>query len=176
MKTNTLSVNAINHLKGIGYQLQDTVDNLRDAPYLFIIDNKVSAVSSANMFRFSLEELVEEEFILKLRPAGEKDKVSKLSMVGHIAYQLLGILNNSENSKITGYDVSWDIKGEDMFSHWMEIFPISPHACGSISLEHLRIILKFAEGYPSYMFRFGYTNVNNEKEIYGTFTPCIIIC
>ena len=177
MKTNSLSEKALEHLESIGYQLQDTVTSLMDAPYLFIIDNKVSAVFSANKFRNSSEELVKEERVLKLRPADEKKKAKKLPEAEKLAYKLVGILNKSVNSKITGYDVSWDVQesSNPYFKGVLEVFPISPQACGDISLKHLKIILNFAEENPLYHFAFGYTNVNNEKEKYGTYTPCIKI-
>ena len=175
MKTNSLSINAINHLKRIGYELQDTVDALTDAPYLFIVDNKVSAILSANTFRCSSEILVKEEFILKLRPSDEKKKIKKLSKREQIAYKLLSILNKSANSKITGYDVSWDVKESRIFKGQLEIFPISSGACGSLSLEHLKLILNFAEEYPLFHFSFSYTDVDNGKEKYGIYRPCITI-
>ena len=175
MKTNSLSINAINHLKRIGYELQDTVDALNDAPYLFIIDNKVSAVLSNKTFRYSSERLVKEEFILKLRPFDEKKKIKKLSKREQIAYKLLSILNKSANSKITGYDVSWDIKESRIFLGHLEIFPISSGACGSISLEHLKLILNFTEKYSCFHFSFSYTDIDNGKEKYGIYRPCITI-
>lgn len=173
MKTNSLNRKAIEHLFIIGYKSNSTVEELCDAPYLFISDNDVSPCFSATQFRDSNKKLMSQEKVLKLRPINESKDVKKLDKRQRDMYKLMKLLNNSKNSKITTYDVSWTIQEDQYDKYKFELLPISPFACGSISMEHLEIILKFAKEHQWISCSIGYTNWNNEKQRYGTSAPCV---
>lgn len=177
MKTNTLNRKAVEHLQNIGYKLTDSIDVILDAPFL-LLDEETQHVSpclSANKFReYNRGKLLTQEQVLKLRPINEIKDVKKLDKKEQSYYKLLKLLNNSKNSKITGYDVSWTIQEcKNKMLGGYEILPISPHACGSISMKHLEIILNFAKEHQNIFICIGYTNYSYEKERYGTYTPCV---
>jgi len=84
-------------------------------------------------------------------------------------------LNSTKNSKIAGYDVSWTLQPQEMDITRLEILPVTNTACGSISMEHLEVILDFAKEHTYIHPSIGYTEWNNEKKRYGTYTPCITL-
>jgi hypothetical protein len=173
MKTNALNRKAIEHLELIGYKLQKPIEEMCDSPYLFITNEEVQVCYSATQFRDSSRKLISQEKVLKLRPISEQKDIKKLSKKQQDMYKLMKLLNNSKNSKITGYDVSWTIQQDKYDKYSFELLPISPYACGSISMEHLEIILQFAKEHRWISCSIGYTNWNNEKQRYGTSTPCV---
>jgi len=166
MKTNALNRKAIEHLQLIGYQLTGTIEEMCDAPYLYIQDDTVST-------GYSALELITQERVLKLRPINEKQVVKEQPKKAQKMYKLLAILNSAKNSNLTGYDVSWTIQKCLNDKYRYEILPISPFACGSISMEHLAIILEFAKANQEIHASISYTGWNDEKKRYGTYTPCI---
>ncbi len=174
MKTKDLGRKHIEHLLNIGYTLGDDVEDLIGFPYIIIKENTLYMCDSVSKFNSFDGELKTKEQILKVRPVGEKAKVEKLlSKKEQKLHELLRLLNTQKNSKITGYDVSWTIQDKKYETDRYEILPISPHACGNISMEHLEIILNFAKKYNYLYPVMSYTNYNREKERYGTYTPCI---
>jgi len=175
MKTNCLNRTAFEHLQLIGYDLADSIDCLCDAPYLFIAEQQVRPCFSATIFRDSNEKLIKQDQVLKLRPVDERNGIKKMDKRDRDIYKLLSILNSTKNSKIVGYDVSWSVQKCSFDKYQTEIFPISPCACGSISMEHLEIILEYHKQHPYLFMAIGYTDWNNEKARYGTYTPCIRI-
>ena len=173
MKTNALNRKAIEHLENIGYKLEKPIEEMCDSPYLFIINNEVLTCHSATQFRESDRKQITQEKVLKLRPLSGAKEVSKLPKRQQDMYKLMKLLNNAKNSKITGYDVSWTIQQDPYEKYRFELLPISPYACGSISMEHLEIILQFAKEHQWIHCSIGYTNWNDEKKRYGTYTPCV---
>lgn len=173
IKTKSLSKKALNHLKSIGYILDDTLGVLSDSPFLLFSDKTIHACYSVNEFRNFDGQLRNENQILKLRPATEKSEVSKLSKNEKTFYKLLTLLNNRKNSKMTGYDVSWSIQANKTFNT-LEIFPISQYSCGNISMKHLELVLEFAKQ-NNINIRFSYTDVFDENKKYRTYTPCIVL-
>jgi hypothetical protein len=173
MKTNALNRKAIEHLELIGYKLQKPIEEMCDSPYLFITNEEVQTCYSATQFRDSSRKLITQEKVLKLRPINEQKDIKKLSKRQQDMYKLMKLLNNAKNSKIDGYDVSWTIQEEKYDKHSFELLPISPHACGCISMKHLEIILQFAKEHQWISCSIGYTDWNNEKKKYGTSTPCV---
>lgn len=173
MKTNALNRKAIAHLEIIGYKLQESVEKLCDAPYLFFTNDIVEPCFSAIQFHESTKKLITQENVLKLRPINEKTDIKKLSKRERDIYKLLNLLNNPTNSKIAGYDVSWTIQKCNWDDYQLELLPNSPYACGSISMKHLEIIIGFVKNHPWLSCSFGYTDWNDEKKIYGTSTPCV---
>lgn len=173
MKTNSLSRKAIEHLEIIGYKLQEPIEKMCDAPYLFITNEEVQPCFSATQFRDSSRKLIAQEKVLKLRPISEPKDIKKLSKRQQDMYKLMKLLNNAKNSKVTGYDVSWTIQEDKYDKYRFELLPNSPNASGSISMEHLEIILQFAKEHKWIHCSIGYTDWNNEKKRYGTSTPCV---
>ncbi len=173
MKTNTLNRKAIEHLQLIGYKLTEPIEKMCDAPFLLISNLEVRPCFSANEFRDFSGKLKGQDQILKLRPATEAKEVKKLPKKEQDAYKLMKMLNNVKNSKITGYDVSWTMQREKYDPLRLELLPISPFACGGISMEHLEIIVQFAKEHQWHSLSIGYTNWNEEKKRYGTYTPCV---
>jgi len=176
MKTNTLGRKALEHLELIGYKLSKPIDEMCDAPFIIITDTTIEPIYSAIKFRDCGRKLISEEKVLKLRPVNEKLEVKKLPKRQQDMYKLMNLLNSTKNSKITNYDVSWTIQEDKYDKFRFEILPISPYACGSISMEHLEIILKFAKEHQWVSCSIGYTNWNNELKRYGTSTPCVRMC
>lgn len=174
MKTKELSRKHVEHLQNIGYTTKHTVEDITDAPYILFKDNTFYPCFSVKEFNDFGGELKTKEQILKIRPIDEKAKVKTLDKKEQKLHELLRLLNTQKNSKITNYDVSWSIQEKKYDKGRYEIFPISPHACGSISMEHLEIILNFAKKHPYLYPVMSYTNYNGEKERYGTSTPCIM--
>lgn len=173
IKTKELSRKHIEHLLTIGYSLDIDMKDMIDAPYVLIKGNKLESCFSVNAFNSFSGDLKTKEQVLKLRPEEEKAKIKTLDKKEQKLHELLRLLNTQKNSKITGYDVSWSIQERKYDKGRYEIFPISPHACGSISMEHLEIILDFAKKHPYLYPSLSYTNYNQNKERYGTSTPCI---
>jgi hypothetical protein len=173
MKTQALNRKAIEHLELIGYELSESIDKLCDSPYLLIIDNRVMPCYSVKQFQETVGEILPQEKVLKLRPLNEAKEIKKLSKKQQEMYKLMILLNNSINSKITGYDVSWTIQEDKYDKDRFELLPVSPHACGSISMEHLEIILKFAKEHNWIHCSLSYTDWNDEKKRYGTSKPCV---
>jgi len=175
MKTNTLNRKAIEHLQIIGYKLTDSVEKIIDSPFLLFTENEIKTCYSAKEFNNYAGKLKTQEQLLKLRPKNEVKEFSNLSKREQEFYKLLNLLNNAKNNKIAGYDVSWTIQKKRYADYRWEILPISPFACGSISMEHLGIVLNFAKEHQWHNISISYTNWSQEKERYGTYTPCIII-
>lgn len=173
MKTKNLGRKALEHLEIIGYKLIKPIEELTDSPFLFLIDDEVHTCTSVKEYQSSSLQEKKQEQILKLRPKLEKLKVKELSAKEKILYKLLAKLNTKKVSSITGYDVSWTIQEVKREHNRFEILPISPHACGSISMEHLEVILEFAKKYPHIHPTLSYTDWNDEKKRYGTYKPCI---
>lgn len=173
MKTRELARKHIEHLLNIGYKTVYKLDEIIDAPYILFKDTTFYTCHSAQEFNDFVGTLKTREQILKLRPIKEKTKIKTLNKKEQQLYKLLNVLNSFKNSQITGYDVSWSIQEREYDKGRYEIFPISPHACGSISMEHLEIILNFAKKNINLHPTLSYTNYNQEKERYGTSTPCI---
>lgn len=173
MKTNALNRKAIEHLELIGYKLQKPIEEMCDSPYLFITNEEIRPCNSATQFRDSSRKLIAQEKVLKLRPINEQKDIKKLSKKQQDMYKLMKLLNNAKNSNIAGYDVSWTIQEDKYDKYRFELLPNSPHACGSISMEHLEIIIQFAKEHQWISCSIGYTDWNNEKKIYGTSTPCV---
>lgn len=174
MKTKELGRKHIEHLLSIGYILGDNIENIIDFPYIIIKENTLYTCDSVKEFNDFVGELKTKESILKIRPVGEKLKIKTLDKKEQKLHELLRLLNTQKNSKITDYDVSWSIQEKKRDIGRYEIFPISPHACGSISMEHLEIVLNFSKKH-SYLYPvLSYTNYNREKDRYGTYTPCIM--
>lgn len=173
MKTKDLGRKHIEHLLSIGYTLGDSIEELIDFPYVLIKENTLYICDSVKEFNDFDGELKTKEQILKVRPAEEKLKIKTLDKKEQKLHELLRLLNGKKNSQITDYDVSWSIQEKKYEIGRYEIFPISPHACGSISMEHLEIILNFAKKHPYLYPTLSYTNYNQEKARYGTYTPCI---
>ena len=175
MKSHTVNRKVIEHLQIIGYKLTDTIEKTLDAPFLLFHNNEIKICYSASEFRDNSGKLKTSEQLLKLRPKTETKDVSRLSKREQSFYKLLKLLNSSMNSKITGYDVSWTIQKKKYEDYRWEILPISPFACGSISMEHLEIILNFAKEHQFASVSISYTNWSEEKERYGTYTPCVCV-
>lgn len=175
MKSNTLNRKVIEHLLIIGYKLTDTIEKTLDAPFLIFNNNEIKICYSANEFRDNSGKLKTGEHLLKLRPKNEIKQVSKLLKREQEFYKLLKLLNNSKNSKITNYDVSWTIQKKKYEDYRWEILPINPFSCGSISMEHLEIIVNFAKEHQFAHVSISYTNWSEEKERYGTYTPCVCV-
>ena len=173
MKTKDLGRKHIEHLLNIGYALGDSIEDLIDFPYVLIKENTLYICDSVKEFNDFGGVLKTKEQILKIRPAEEKSKIKTLSKKEQKLHELLRLLNTQKNSKITNYDVSWSIQERKNDDGRYEILPISPYACGSISMEHLEIILNFAKKHPYLHPTLSYTNYNGEKERYGTLTPCV---
>ena len=144
-----------------------------DSPYLFITNEEVQPCYSATQFRDSSRKLIAQERVLKLRPINEQKDIKKLSKRQQDMYKLMKLLNNAKNSKIDGYDVSWTIQEDKYDKHRFELLPNSPHACGSISMKHLEIILQFAKEHQWISLSIGYTDLKKKKKRYGTSTPCV---
>jgi hypothetical protein len=171
-KTNNLQKKAIEHLFEIGFTSERTMDEIVDSPYLIVSNSIIEICSSAKEFINNNYPKKTQEQVLKLRPFNEKELIVKMSKKDKLVYKLLSILNNKKNSNITGYDVSWTIqKNKD---NSINILPISPFSCGCISKEHLSIMLKFSED-NSLDFSLRYTEWNDEKSKFGTYTPCFHI-
>jgi hypothetical protein len=175
MKSNTLNRKVIEHLLIVGYKLTDTIEKTLDAPFLIFNNNEIKLCYSANEFRDNSCKLITGEKLLKLRPKTEVKEIKKLSKREQEFYKLLKLLNNSKNSNITGYDVSWTIQKKKYEDYRWEILPISPSACGLISMEHLELILNFAKEHQWVSVSISYTNWSEEKERYGTYTPCVCV-
>lgn len=176
MKTQNLARKAIEHLILIGYTSSESVESLSDAPYIFLTEkNEIIPCFSNSEFRNNSGKLKNQEQILKLRPKNENSEFKKLSKKEQLIYKLLKILNSTKISKIAGYDVSWSIQKSSIYDHQWEIVPISPHACGSITMEHLEVVLAFAKEHIHLSISIGYTDWNSEKKRYGTSKPCIRI-
>ena len=173
MKTKELGRKHIEHLFNIGYTLGDNIEDIIDFPYVVIKDNALYICDSVKEFNDFAGDLKTKEQILKLRPLDEKSKIKTLDKKEQKLYELLKLLNTQKSSKITGYDVSWTIQEKRNEVGRYEILPIAPHACGSISMEHLEIILNFAKKYTYLYPVLSYTNYNRETDRYGTSTPCI---
>lgn len=173
MKTKELGRQHIEHLINIGYATDKSVEELIDSPYILFYGEKFTSSNSVKEYKdFNGTEKTKEQ-ILKLRPIKEKENIKTLTKKEQKLYQLLKLLNTNKYSKITGYDVSWDIQEKESDRGRFEIFPISPQACGSISMEHLEIILDFAKKNTDLHPTLSYTNYNKNKERYGTYRPCI---
>lgn len=175
MKSNTLNRKVIEHLLIIGYKLTDTMEKTLDAPFLIFNNDEIKLCYSANEFRNNDFKLKTSEQLLKLRPKTETKDIKKLSKKEQDFHKLLKLLNNSKNSQITGYDVSWTIQKKKYENYRWEILPISPHACGSISMKHLEIVLNFAKDHCWTHVSISYTNWSEENQRYGTYTPCICL-
>ena len=173
MKTKSLNRKAIEHLITIGYSSNEDLNKLSDAPYLIIAENEIIPCYSNSEFNNVTRTLKTQEQILKLRPKTEQTDFKKLSKKEQQFYALLKRLNTVKISRITGYDVSWAIQKAKYEDFRWEILPISPHACGSISMEHLEVVLNFAKEHNWLNVSIGYTDWNEEKKRYGTSTPCI---
>jgi len=173
MKTKDLGRKHIEHLLSIGYILGDKIEDLIGFPYVLIKENTLYICDSVKEFNDFDGALKTKEQILKVRPAEEKAKIKTLNKKEQKLHELLRLLNGKKNSQITGYDVSWSIQEKKDEVGRYEILPISPHACGSISMEHLEIVLDFAKKNPYLFPTLSYTNYNGEKERYGTYIPCI---
>lgn len=173
MKTNALNRKAIEHLELIGYKLQRSIEEMCDAPYLFIGNGEITPCFSTTQFRESPRKLITQEKVLKLRPVNESIEVKKLPKRQQDMYKLMKLLNSTKNSKVAGYDVSWTLQKREYDEYEFELLPNSPQACGSISMEHLEIILQFAKNHKWISCSIGYTDWNNEKKRYGTSTPCV---
>ena len=173
MKTKELGRKHLEHLLNIGYATTFTVEELIDSPYILIKDNSIKTCSSVKDFNDFSGELKTKEQILKCRPLLEKTAVKKLSHKEQKIFELMRLLNTKKYSQVTGYDVSWTVQAVKNEHDRYQLLPISPHACGSISMEHLEIILEFAKKNTYLHPTLSYTNYNGEKERYGTYTPCI---
>lgn len=173
-KTKELSRGAIEHLISVGYKLINDISIIEDCPYLLISDNVINKCYSANQYRTFFGQEKTQPQVLKIQKEISVKERKKLTAKEKGAYKLLKLLNNQKNSKITGYDVSWTIQ-ERKHDSQLEILPISPHACGSISMKHLEIVLNFAKDYTWMYPSISYTNYNGENERYGTYTPCILL-
>lgn len=173
MKTKSINRKAIEHLVNIGYNTNEDLNKLADAPYLIITENEILPCYSNSEFNNITRELKTQEQILKLRPKTEAKDFKKLSKKEQQFYALLKKLNTVKISNITGYDVSWTIQQSKYEKYRWEILPISPYACGSISMEHLEVILNFAKEHQWLNVSIGYTDWNEEKKRYGTSTPCV---
>lgn len=173
MKTKELSRAHVEHLITIGFTTDQDLENIIDAPYIIFKNNKFYTCYSVKEFNDFDGILKTKEQILKLRPIEEKSKIKTLSKKEQKLHELLRLLNTQKNSKITEYDVSWSIQEKEREAGRYEIFPISPTACGSISMEHLEIILDFAKKNTNLYPTLSYTNYNKNKERYGTYRPCI---
>jgi hypothetical protein len=172
-KTRELSRSHIEHLHLIGYYKEDNVEELMDYPYLILAGNKITGITSAQDYRSSSFKVLSKERVLKLRPEKEKKEVKTMSKKEQLLHKLLATLNNQKNSGILGYDVSWTIQKVQRETERFEILPISPYACGSISMKHLEIILDFAKKNTDIHPTLSYTNYNQDEERYGTSKPCI---
>jgi len=173
IKTKELGRSHVEHLLNIGYILSNTMEELIDSPYILIEENTLRICSSIKEFNEFKGNQKTKEQILKLRYSEEKDKIKTLGKKEQKLHELLRLLNSAKNSKITGYDVSWSIQEKKYERGRYEIFPISPNACGSISMEHLEIILNFNKKNPDLSPTLSYTDYNREKERFGTYKPCI---
>jgi len=173
MKTTSLNRKRLEHLALIGYKLQKPIEEMCDSPYFFITDKEIQTCYSAIQFRDSNRKQISPEKVSKLRPINENKEIKSLSPREKQMHELMHLLNNAKNSKITGYDVSWTIQREKYDKFRFELLPNSPHACGSISMEHLEIILGFAKNHKWLSCSIGYTDWNDEHKRYGTYTPCV---
>lgn len=175
MKTNALNRKAFEHLGLIGYILEKPVEEMIDAPFVFIEKDQVTTCYSVTTFKASSDKLIQQEQVLKLRPINEPVEVKKMPRNQQDAHKLLSVLNSRKNHNVAGYDVSWSIQESSWNIGTLDIVPISPNACGSISMPHLELVLQFAKDHPWLHVSIGYTDWNNEKKRYGTSKPCISI-
>ena len=174
-KTKELSRKAIEHLLIIGCKTDCEIEKLKDAPYLLINKGIIKTCFSVKEYRdFGYSEKQENK-ILKLQKELPLKQKKELTHKEKAAYKLVKLLNNTKNSKITGYDVSWTLQPQERDVTKLEILPITNTACGSISMEHLEVILNFAKEHNYVYPSIGYTDWNNEKKRYGTYTPCVTL-
>jgi hypothetical protein len=172
-KTRELSRSVLEHLINIGYKSNNSIEELADSPYLLIDNYAITVCDSVKDFNNFKADLKTWEQVLKFRPKKEKEEFKKKDKKLQTLYKLLNLLNTKKVSTITGYDVSWAIQEHSYEKGRYEVLPISPHACGSISMEHLEVILDFAKKHPFIHPTLSYTDYNDNKKRYGTSRPCI---
>jgi len=109
-KTKEISVKAMSHLLSIGCTTNHPVKELEDSPYLLINKGVIKPCFSVKEYRDFEYSEKQENKILKIQKELPLKEKKKLTHREKAAYQLVKLLNNSKNSKITGYDVSWTIQ------------------------------------------------------------------
>lgn len=170
-KTKEVSENAIEHLLEIGYVRLDELSELLDSPYILFKDGVLQKTSSRKAYNnYSVKEKTHTQ-ILKLRKPIDKVKKEKMSYVEKAANDLLSILNKSPN--LLGYEVIFNIQEYEAFPGSYNIFPITPTASGSISIDHAKKVIEFADKNLDVQLSFGYTDWCDQKKKYGTSYPCI---
>lgn len=164
----------IEHLKTIGYTLEDSVDTLTDSPYIISNGGSIKSTTSVSAFKDSHCDELDEVKLLKLQPELE---VKKEDRVYQLAARLVKHLNTNKIKNSDDYDQIFTVQKawNEMLTNKWEVLSVSPNACGSISGEKMRIIMDWLDkNCPGWIdYSFGYTDYNENKKRYGTSRPCI---
>ena len=164
----------IEHLINIGYISKRSIEELSDSPYLLAISNELYDSNSVKEYRESSLIELNESNLLKLQSSNEIIKEDKVFEIGN---KLIKYLNTKKISLSDSYEVIFGIQKPrflSSISKW-EIVPISPNACGSISMGKMKLIMEWLEkNSPNHIrYLFSYTDYADSKKKYGTSRPCI---
>jgi hypothetical protein len=164
----------IEHLINIGYISERSVDELSDSPYILAVSRELYDCNSVKEYRESSLIELNESNLLKLQSSNEAIKEDEVFEIGN---KLIKYLNTKKISLSDNYEVIFKIQESTFAStidKW-EIVPISPNACGSISMGKMKLIMEWLDkNSPIHIrYSFSYTDYANSKKKYGTSRPCI---
>jgi hypothetical protein len=174
-KARELRKPVIEHLLNIGYKSNHSVEALCNSPYIIAHNNYLLSINLVSPYRESNFHELNESSLLKLQP---EINIIKTDKVFEIGSKLIKYLNTKKISLSDDYEVIFAIQkpNNEMLCNKWEILPISPNACGSISMEKMKLIMGWLDkNSPSIDYSFSYTDYNENKVKYGTSRPCICL-
>ena len=174
-KAKEVRKSVLEHLIHIGYKPEYELDFLADSPYITAVEGKLWPQSSVSLYRDTNSDELNEVQMLKLQPQLEVEKADR---VFQVASKLVKYLNSNKIKNSTNYDQIFTVQKAQngMITKKWEVLPISPNACGSISMGKMKIIIDWMDKNSNYVqFNFTYTDYDGSKKKYGTSIPCIAL-